>query len=57
MYIDMSTDKTTRRKPRTKHIKVLVNKDEKRQLEHDAAEAEKSASEWLRTGRLPEAVK
>lgn len=43
-----------KRKPRTKHIKVLVNTDEKKRLEHDAAEADKSASEWLRTGRLPE---
>ena len=53
----MAIDKPKRRKARNKHIKVLVNTDEKKRLEHDAAEAEKSASEWLRTGRLPEAVK
>ena len=53
----MSTDKPKRRKPRNRHIKVLVNTDEKRKLEADAADAAVSASAWLRTGRLPEEVK
>ena len=46
-----------KRKPRNKHVKVLVNQEEKRRIEDDAAQADVSASEWLRTGRLPEPVK
>lgn len=46
--------KRTSKPRRTKHVKVLVTRDEKKRLEADAREAEVSASTWLRTGRLPE---